>query len=141
MLATVERSPAAPAHTTATAWVDVFTPDGRIEDPVGSQPHAGARRSGASIDTFIGPRDITMPPRRRHRGRLHGDPGRELEVEVASALTMRVPIYLRYDLQDDAGELKIAALYGLLGAAAMVGQFLRRRSSAVPPGLNCRKGC
>ena len=62
LLATVERSPQAVAVHDRAAWVDLFAPDGRVEDPVGSQPHRGLGAIGAFFDTFIGPRHITYRP-------------------------------------------------------------------------------
>ena len=50
LLAAVERSPrAASAHDRA-GWLALFTDDGRVEDPVGSQPHVG--RQGADRALF-----------------------------------------------------------------------------------------
>ncbi|MGY4651135.1 ketosteroid isomerase family protein [Mycobacterium sp. URHB0021] len=106
MLAIAERSPAVAGARDRNAWVGLFTATGRVEDPVGSQPHQGRAAIGRFFDTFIGPREITyhpevdivMGPTVIRDGML--------EVKMTSALTMRVPTYIRYDLQDDAGELK-----------------------------------
>jgi len=139
MLATAERSPAAAGARDRNAWVGLFTSNGQVEDPVGSTPHRGSWAIGRFYDTFIGPRDI----------RFHPDVDivvgptvvrdGELEVTMASTLTMRVPVYLRYDLQDEAGELKIAALSAFWELPAMVGQFLRGGVGAVPAGLQLSK--
>jgi hypothetical protein len=139
MLATAERSPAAAGARDRDAWVGLFTSNGRIEDPVGSEPHRGVAAIGRFYDTFIGPRDI----------RYHPDVDivvgptvvrdGELEVTMASTLTLRVPVYLRYDLQDEAGELKIAALSAFWELPAMVGQFLRGGVAAVPAGAQLSK--
>ncbi len=48
---------------------------------------------------------------------------------------LRVPVYIRYDLRDDGGELKIAALSAFWELPAMVGQFLRAGIGGVPAGL------
>jgi hypothetical protein len=135
MLATAERSPAAAGARDKTAWVGLFTSNGRVEDPVGSAPHEGVAAIGRFYATFIGPRDI----------RYHPDVDivvgptvvrdGELEVTMASTLTLRVPVYIRYDLTDDGGELKIAALSAFWELPAMVGQFLRSGVRAVPAGL------
>lgn len=55
LLAAVERSPQAAAEHDRAAWVALFTPDGRIEDPVGSRPHLGRTQIGRFYDTFIAP--------------------------------------------------------------------------------------
>jgi hypothetical protein len=108
MLAAAARSPAAAGARDRTAWVGLS--NGRVEDPVGSTQHRGIAVIGRFLDTFVGPRDI----------RFHPDVDivvgptvvrdGELEVTMASTVTLRVPGYIRYDLQDDGGELKIAAL-------------------------------
>ena len=54
---------------------------------------------------------------------------------MASTVTLRVPAYIRFDLQDDAGELKIAALSAFWELPAMMGQFLRVGIRAVPAVL------
>jgi hypothetical protein len=135
MLATAERWPAAAGARDRKAWVGLFMSNGRVEDPVGSTPHRGIAAIGRFYDTFIGPRDI----------RFHPDVDivvgptvvrdGELEVTMASTVTLRVPAYIRFDLQDDAGELKIAALSAFWELPAMVGQFLRVGIRAVPAGL------
>ena len=61
-LATAERSPAAAGARDRDGWVGLFTADGRVEDPVGSQPHRGVAAIGRFFDTFIAPRDITYRP-------------------------------------------------------------------------------
>ena len=135
MLATAERSPTAAAARDRNAWVGLFTPNGRVEDPVGSRPHRGTAAIGRFYDTFIGPRDITF------RGDVDIVVGTtvirdgELEVTMTSALTLRVPVYIRYDLQDDGDGLKIAALSAFWELPAMVGQFLRGGVRAVPAGV------
>jgi hypothetical protein len=139
MLAAAERSPAAAGARDRTAWVGLFAAAGRVEDPVGSTPHRGVAAIGRFYDTFIGPRnvrfhpdvDIVVGPTVVRDG--------ELEVTMASTLTLRVPVYIRYDLQDDAGELKIAALSAFWELPTMVGQFLRGGIRAVPAGLQLSK--
>jgi len=139
MLATAERSPAAAGARDRSAWVGLFTADARVEDPVGSQPHRGRVAIGRFYDTFIGPRII------RYRPDVDIVAGSTvirdgvLEATMTSTLTLRVPIYIRYDLKDDGGELKIAALSAFWELPAMVGQFLRGGVRAVPAGLQLSK--
>ncbi len=75
-LAAAERSPAAAGARDKTAWIDLFTAEGRVEDPVGSEPHRGLGAIGRFYDTFIGPAHITIPARRRHHGGFDRYPGR-----------------------------------------------------------------
>jgi hypothetical protein len=139
MLAAVERSPEAAGAHDRDGWVGLFTPDGRVEDPVGSRPHQGTAAIERFYDTFIGPRDITF---HRDVDIVVGTTvirDLELEVKMASTLTMRIPAYLRYDLENHNDELKIAALQAFWELPAMVGQFLRRGVRAVPAGVQLSK--
>lgn len=139
LLATAERSPAAAGARDKNAWVGLFTPNGRVEDPVGSAPHQGVAAIGLFYDTFIGPRDIRYHPDVDIvMGRTVVRDG-ELEVTMAATLTLRVPVYIRYDLDDASGELKIAALSAFWELPALVGQFLRGGVRAVPAGLQLSK--
>jgi transport factor 2 (NTF2)-like protein len=140
MLAAVERSPAAAGAHDREGWVGLFVSDARVEDPAGSQPHRGLLAIGRFYDTFIGPRDIVFD---RDVDIVSGSTvirDLSLEVSMLSGLTLRIPAYLRYDLQDDLGELKIAALYAFWELPAMVGQFLRSGARSVPAGLQLSKG-
>jgi SnoaL-like domain len=140
LLAAVERSPQAAAAHDRAGWVGLFTADGRVEDPVGSRPHIGRAQIGRFYDTFIGPRDIVF-----HRDLDIVDGSvvvRDLELEVAmsSAVTMRIPAYLRYDLRDVDGEWKIAALRAYWELPSMVRQFLGNGAAAVPAGVQLSLG-
>lgn len=140
VLAAVERSPAAVGVHDRDAWIGAFTYDGRIEDPVGSQPHRGRSAITRFYDTFIGPRDITF---HRDVDIVVGSTvirDLELEVGMATGLRMRIPAYLRYDVAEHRGELKIAALCAFWELPAMVGQFLRSGVQSVPAGLQLSKG-
>jgi SnoaL-like domain len=139
LLAAAERSLAAAGAHDRDGWVGLFASGGRVENPVGSQPHRGRLAIRRFYDTFIGPRDIASRP---DVDIVVGSTViRDLSVEVAmgSGLTLRIPAYLRYDLQEDDGELKIAALYAFWELPAMVGQFLRSGARSVPAGLQLSK--
>ena len=131
-LAAVERSPLAAGAHDRDGWLALFAPDGMIEDPVGSRPHAGRAQIERFYDTFIGPRDITF-----HRG-LEVVAGATvvrdvtLEVRMGASVRMLIPAYLRYDLDDD---LKIVALQAFWELPAMVWQFARTGSGAVSAGV------
>ncbi|MEY8016376.1 ketosteroid isomerase family protein [Mycobacterium servetii] len=144
LLAAVERSPQAAAAHDRAGWVGLFATDGRIEDPVGSRPHVGHRQIGRFYDTFIGPRDITF-----HRD-LDVVVGtvvvRDLELEVCmgSAVTMHIPAFLRYDLQQDLregnGQWRIARLRAYWELPAMMLQFLGTGSRAIRPAVQLSRG-
>jgi hypothetical protein len=139
ILAAVERSPEAAGAHDRDGWIGLFTANGRVEDPVGSRPHEGTGEIGRFYDTFIGPRGITF---HRDVDIVVGTTvirDLELEVTMASTLTMRIPAYLRYDLEGHAGELNVAALQAFWELPAMVGQFLRSGVRAVPAGAELAK--
>jgi transport factor 2 (NTF2)-like protein len=140
LLVAVERSPqAAVAHDRA-GWVGLFTNDGRVEDPVGSRPCVGHAQIGRFYDTFIGPRDIKF---HRDLDIVFGPVVlRDLELEVAmgSAVTMYIPAFLRYDLREVNGDWQIAVLRAYWDLPAMMLQFLRTGSRAMPPALQLSRG-
>jgi hypothetical protein len=134
VLATAERSPAAAGAHDRSGWVGLFTADGRVEDPVGSAPHRGRGAIGLFYDTFIGPRDIT------YRSDVDVVTGltivRDGELDIVmGAVDLRVPVYIRYDLQGSGDELKIAALSAFWELPAMAGQFLKGGVAGLPAGL------
>jgi hypothetical protein len=135
LLATAERSPAAAGARDRKAWVGLFTSNGRVEVPVGSAPHRGVAAIGQFYDTFIGPRDIRFHPDVDIVVGLTVVRDGEVEATMASALTLRVPMFIRYDLEDEAGELKIAALSAFWELPALAARFLRGGIGAVPAGL------
>jgi SnoaL-like domain len=145
LLAAVERSPAATGAHDRDAWVGLFSAGGRIEDPVGSSPHRGRAAIERFYDTFIGPRDITF---HRDTDFVVGSTvvrDLDLEVSMANSLVMRIPAYLRYDVERkdverSDGELRIARLQAHWELPAMVMQFARSGLAAVPAGLSLSRG-
>lgn len=140
LIAAVEQSPTAAAAHDRDGWVDLFAPDGRIEDPVGSRPHRGRRRIERFYDTFIGPRDIVF---HRDLDIVAGHTViRDLTLEVAmgSSVLMHIPAYLRYDLRSIDDRLRIARLQAFWELPSMVLQFARSGLGAVPAGLGLAAG-
>jgi hypothetical protein len=140
MLATASRSLAAAGARDREGWVGLFASGGRVEDPVGSQPHRGHLAIGRFYDTFIGPRDIMSRPDVDIVVGSTVIRDLTLELGMSSGLTLRIPAYLRYDLQGERGELKIAAMYAFWELPTMVGQFLRSGPRSVPTGLQLSRG-
>lgn len=135
LIEAVERSPEAAGRHDRSGWLDLFTEDGRVEDPVGSRPHVGAAQLGRFYDTFIAPRQIVF-----HRDVDHvlGDTvlrDLTLHIQMSDAVTMSVPAFLRYVLRDVDGELKIAELQAFWELPAMMWQFARNGLAAAPAGL------
>jgi len=136
LLAAVERSPAAAGTHDRAGWVGLFTADGTVEDPVGSRPHCGPAALGRFYDTFIGPRDIVF---HRDTELVMGSTvirDLELEVTMASSLVMRISAYLRYDVDSDGDQLKIARLQAHWELLSMVLQFARAGRAVVPAGMS-----
>ncbi len=103
LLAVVERSPKATATHDRTAWVGLFTVDGRVEDPYGSRPHVGLEQIGRFYDTFIGPRQIIF---HRDFDVVAGAAvvrDLMLEIIMGAGVTLNVPMHLRYDLSASDG--------------------------------------
>ncbi|WP_102144531.1 nuclear transport factor 2 family protein [Mycobacterium hubeiense] len=139
-LAAAERSVEAAGAHERSPWLALFTPHGRVEDPVGSRPHRGRAQIGRFYDTFIGPRDIRAHPDVDVVVGTTVIRDLELEVRMGSGLALRIPAYLRYDLREHGGELKIAALLAFWELPSMVLQFLRGGPRAVPAGLQLSVG-
>jgi hypothetical protein len=140
LIAAVEQSPAAAGTHDRAGWVDLFTPQGRIEDPVGSRPHQGRARIERFYDTFIGPRDIVF-----HRDLdVIADQtvirDLTLEVRMGTSVVMNIPAYLRYDLESVDRQLRIARLQAFWELPAMVTQFVRSGLGAIPAGLGLAGG-
>lgn len=135
LLAVVERSPAAAGSHERGDWVGLFGTNGVVEDPVGSRPHRGPAALERFYDTFIGPRDITF---HRDTDLVVGATvlrDLELEVKMSATLVLRIPAYLRYDVDTGGDQLKIARLQAHWELPAMVMQFGRGGRAAVPAGL------
>jgi SnoaL-like domain len=137
MLAAVERSPVAAAARDRGAWVGVFAQDAQIEDPIGSRPHRGADEIARFYDTFIGPREITF---HRDVDLIVGTTvvrDMDLELKMAPTLIMRVPAYLRYDVDRGGNIIALQALWEL---PAMVLLFAKSGLAAIPAGAALSRG-
>lgn len=139
LLAAVEQSPRAAAAHDRAGWVDLFTADGRVEDPVGSRPHIGHRQIGSFYDTFIGPREVDF---RRDLDVVRDHVVvRDLELGVVmGAVKMAIPAFLRYDLRQVDGPWKVAALRAYWDLPAMMLQFLRNGARAAPASVQLSYG-
>jgi hypothetical protein len=135
MLAAVDRSPEAVASHDREGWLQLFSSDAVIEDPVGTRPHRGRAEISGFYDTFIATRDITFHP---DADVIVGSTvirDVELEITMAPDVTLHTPAYLRYDLREDGSGLKIVLLQAFWELPMMVGQLLRNGVSAMPAGV------
>ena len=131
LLAAVERSPRAAGARDRDGWIGLFTADATIEDPVGSRPHRGRPQIERFYDTFISPRDITFHPRTDVVAESTVLRDVTLEVRMGESVTMMIPAYLRYDLDD---ELRIRRLQAFWELPAMARQFASNGAAALPAG-------
>lgn len=135
LLAVVERSPKATSAHDRAGWVGLFTADGRVEDPYGSQPHAGYDEIGRFYDTFIAPRQIIF-----HRDvdisvDLTVIRDLMLEIIMAPGVTLNVPMHLRYDVRESVGDFAIERLRAYWELPTMMVPMLRHGRAAIPPSL------
>jgi hypothetical protein len=132
LLAAVEASPRASALHDKSGWVDLFTADGRIEDPFGSRPHVGRAEIASFYDTFIGPRQITF---HRDLDIVAGTTvirDLTLGVVMGPGVRMMIPIFMRYDLRSTENAWRIARLRAYWELPAMIGQFLGNGTRSLP---------
>jgi hypothetical protein len=134
MLALVERSPAAAGAHDRDGWAGLFVDGGIVNDPFGSRPHVGGAEIRRFYDTFIGPRNITFHRGADFVGERTVIRDLELEVEMSPKVTLRVPVFIRYDLYDCGDDLHIARLAAYWELPGMITQFARCGVPAVPVG-------
>jgi hypothetical protein len=135
VLAAAQRSLAAAAAGDRAGWLALFSPDARVEDPVGSAPHRGHVALGHFFDTFIGPREIGHHPGTDVVAGNTVLRDLTLEIQMASALSLQVPAYIRYDLIDTTQGLKISALSAYWELPAMIRRFVLGGVPAVPAAV------
>jgi hypothetical protein len=132
LLAVVERSPRATEAHDKSAWVNLFTEDGRVEDPYGSRPHTGPAQIAKFYDTFIAPRAITFL---RDVDIVFGTSvirDLTLQIDMGSAVVLTIPAILRYDLAGGEDGWRIARLRAYWELPGMFRQFLGNGAKALP---------
>jgi hypothetical protein len=108
LLAVIARSPESVAAHHRDDWLALFATDALIEDPVGSPPARKATGAlGRFWDTFIAPHDIRFEVRRDHV--IGRDVFRDavIHTRVAPHVSVEVPAYLLYQLDDGADGLQV----------------------------------
>jgi hypothetical protein len=135
VLATARRSLQAAGRCDRDGWLGLFTPDGRVEDPVGSRPHIGVEQLGAFYDTFIGPRRFGFSDGADIVSGSTVIRDLSLEVGMGQAVEMTIPVFLRYVVRESRDELKVAELQAYWELPPMIVQFARYGVRAAAPGL------
>jgi hypothetical protein len=124
LIAAVQQSPILVAAHDRAAWCSLYAVDGQVNDPVGSRPHTGRAAIERFYDTFIAPNTITFDV---HHDMVCGmSVMRDLTIEtvMSTGVKLHVPMHLRYDLVDEAGQLKIQRLYAHWELLPMILQLL-----------------
>jgi len=125
MLACVSASPEAVARHDKAAWLNLFTVDAEVHDPVGAKAHHGPVAIDRFYDTFIAPNAITFEV--AHELVCGDVVARDVTIHtrMASGLAVSVPAHLRYQLTEDAtGTLRIRRLCAYWELGTMVRQSL-----------------
>ncbi|MEV5839835.1 nuclear transport factor 2 family protein [Nocardia sp. NPDC052112] len=125
LIAAVQASPRAVAAHDKAAWVDLFTADATVNDPVGSRPHIGRAAIERFYDTFIGPNTIAFRGDHDFVGPSTVVRDLLIRTTMSTGATVAVPMHLRYDLVEDGGVWKITRLAAHWELAAMIVQLLR----------------
>lgn len=125
MLACVRASPEAVAAHDRSAWLDLFSEDAAIHDPVGSQPHDSPKAIARFYDTFIAPNDIHFEV--AHELASGDTVVREVVIHtrMAGGFALGVPAHLRYELTGSADALRLRRLCAHWELSRMMGQSLR----------------
>lgn len=145
-LALVERSPAAVAVHDKPAWLGIFARYNIVEDPVGSPAHlsgvydAREKRSGNGplsrfYDTFIAPNDIRFEVDRDVVCGLHVVRDLTIVITMSPRVVVRTPMHLRYELQEEGGELRIFRLAAHWEMAGAVSQQMAHGLESLKVGM------
>lgn len=134
LLATALRSPAAARARDRTGWLELFTADGTVIDPVGSRPHTGRAALGRFYDTFIGPREVSMSSDLDVVAGNSVFRDARLAVGMSTSVSIDVPAILRYDLAVEHGELRISRLRAYWELLPMVAALGRKGLPAAGVG-------
>lgn len=119
-LEAVKRSPAACAVHDKATWLTLFSQQGAINDPHGSQPHATQDQRDRFYETFIAPNGIHFDV---HHDIVCGQTVlRDVTIQttLSTGLVIDVPTHIRYELVEQDGGLKVEALHAYWELLPMV---------------------
>jgi hypothetical protein len=144
MLAVVNASPAAVAVHDKSTWLGLFSRQGIVEDPVGSVPHVRNPSPGLQdvdpldpfYETFIAPHDIHFEVDRDLVCGSHVLRDLTIVIRMSTAVVVRVPVHLLYELGAEEGELKIARLAAHWELLPMLQQQLASGAGFVRVGVS-----
>jgi hypothetical protein len=134
LLELVSRSPASVAIHDKEAWLDLFSREAIVQDPVGAAPHR--RRPSDEVtasggdpldrfwETFIAPNRISFTA---YQDIVIGDEVvRDVSIrsELESGVRIQVPAYLVYRTTEENGEARIEALMAHWELRSMVKQVM-----------------
>lgn len=108
LISVVEQSPLRVAAHDRFGWLELFTSDAVVEDPMGSAPATKADGLlGRFYDTFIAPHEIHFEIRRDHF--LGSEVFRDavIHTRVRDGVEVLVPAYLLYQLVERDGALRV----------------------------------
>jgi hypothetical protein len=108
LLAVVRRSPERVAVHDRAGWLELFSDEAVVEDPIGSPPAGKASGLLARFwDTFIAPHEIVFEIRRDHF--LGRDVFRDamIHTRIGPHIRIDVPAYLLYQLEERRGGLQV----------------------------------
>lgn len=125
LLAVVAASPRAVAAHDRNAWVGLFAENAVVNDPVGSTPHIGRAAIERFYDTFIAPNTITFDIAHDFAGPATILRDLTIRITMSTGATVHVPMHLRYELVETAGEPRIDHLAAYWELPAMVGRLAR----------------
>jgi hypothetical protein len=119
ILETVERSPAAVAAQDKAAWIELFSSNGSVEDPVGGalsrrggelHPRTLEDELGRFWETFIAGNEIRFEVRADRFG--GGELARDVVIHtrLSTGMTIEVPAYLLYEVVLEEGAPRIGRL-------------------------------
>jgi hypothetical protein len=135
LLSTARLSLQAAGLRDRAGWIGLFTPDGRIEDPVGSEPHIGCHQIGRFYDTFIGGRDISFDCNADFVAGSTVVRDVTLNVGMGRSVALSIPTILTYDVHTNGDDLKIIELQAYWELAPMMVTFARHGLAALPAGM------
>ena len=125
LLAAVQQSPDAVAVHDRESWLDLYSVDGQVNDPVGSRPHTGREAIGRFYETFIAPNKIVFFVDNDIVDGMTVVRDLTVQTTMSTGVVLRVPMHLRYDVVDENGVLKISRLYAHWELPSMIGQLAK----------------